>query len=268
MKLIFSAVFLIILLINPVSAQDSLVYSMKELERKAGNCSAVNPEADSNCSRVTFSYPLISGSARGKISPVVIQKIKADLDVEVHTGIEAIANSPQLAADTYLADLENIRSEFNEGWNFNYERYISIIYNRNLFLTIGINEGGYAGGAHPNYMFSCKNYSLTSGKEIFLADVFDDSRMDEMLKQAETVFRKEMEIPKKTSLEDAGFWFKNNKFHLGDNFYLTDKGIEVVYNPYEVSAYALGTIIISLPHKTFSKYYSSWGPLKPYASEQ
>lgn len=262
---------LIIVLISALflHAQDTLLYTMKSIDRHRGTgCSSVNPDLDESCSRVTFSWPVITGSSKNKIHPLAIKKINTDLEIAAHAGIDGLYPTPERAVDSYLSDLESIRSEFDQGFNFSHERQYSVLYNDETFFSIARYEGGYTGGAHPNYIYMCENYFLPTASEIDFNDIFDKDKMKSVLKEAEAIFRKLFDVPSKGKINDHGFWFDNDTFHFNGNFYVTRTGITVVYNPYEVAAYAVGIIELHLPHKKFSKYYSPWGPLQKFASDK
>jgi hypothetical protein len=49
------------------------------------------------------------------------------------------------------------------------------------------------------------------------------------------------------TLEEAGFTFDDNTFTLSQNFALTDKGISLHYNPYEVGPYVMGASDFVVP---------------------
>jgi hypothetical protein len=64
----------------------------------------------------------------------------------------------------------------------------------------------------------------------------------------EAEFRRARSIRLGQSLQDAGFFIlPGQELPLGENFALTDRGMEIQYNPYEVAPYALGETRVRVP---------------------
>lgn len=79
---------------------------------------------------------------------------------------------------------------------------------------------------------------------------------------AEKEFRKVREMKPEESLEDAGFWFENNKFSLNDNFAITEEGLIFYFNSYKVAApYAAGPTEIVLNYREFKHLIKEDRPL-------
>jgi len=81
---------------------------------------------------------------------------------------------------------------------------------------------------------------LNNGDEIKLSDIISDLNQNNLTKIAEEEFRKLKNITPDADLEQAGFWFENNKFYLNENFLIGDSSLVFFYNNYEITAYAFG----------------------------
>jgi hypothetical protein len=66
-------------------------------------------------------------------------------------------------------------------------------------------------------------------------------------KAAESEFRRARNVPPSQTLGEAGFTFENDAFALPQNFAVTDKGISLHYNPYEVGPYVMGATDCMVP---------------------
>jgi hypothetical protein len=117
-------------------------------------------------------------------------------------------------------------------------------YKEFVYLTRAAYD--YSGGAHGNYLNNNYLFSKETGEQLHLADVINDFSKFKVL--AEKNFRIQNEIPPKVSLEDYGFWFEK-EFEPSQNFYFSEKGMEFVYNPYEIGPYALGQITFTISKK-------------------
>jgi hypothetical protein len=107
------------------------------------------------------------------------------------------------------------------------------------------------GGAHGMYGMGYTYFDKATGKELHLKDFV---RVDnQLLKLAESAFRKTVGIKAKTPFEDTDFSF-GGKFYLPDNFELTAQGIRFTYNPYEISNWAEGMIEFTLTKGQIQPY--------------
>jgi len=105
----------------------------------------------------------------------------------------------------------------------------------------------YAGGAHPNSMFTYINYDVRNKKEILLTDLIVEDGMAKLTAAAERIFRKNEKLAPDASLKDQ-YFFENDIFKLNDNFTLTKEGLKFLYNPYEIKAYVFGTTELLIPY--------------------
>ena len=94
-------------------------------------------------------------------------------------------------------------------------------------------------------------FDKATGKELNLKDFL---RVDNnLLKHAESAFKKTVGIKAKTPFEDTDFSF-GGKFYLPDIFELSAKGIRFTYNPYEISNWAKGMIEFTLTKGQIQPY--------------
>ena len=78
--------------------------------------------------------------------------------------------------------------------------------------------------------------------------LFVKNYISKLTKIAEKKFFKLKGLKPGTSLNDEGYSFKNNRFHLTDNFAVLNEGILFYYNTYEIGPYALGTTEVLIPY--------------------
>ena len=71
---------------------------------------------------------------------------------------------------------------------------------------------------------------------------------------AEAKFRSQEKIPATQSINSTGFMFDGEAFYLPENIGFTPKGIQLLYNQYEVASYADGPIILTLPYEEVKEY--------------
>ena len=184
---------------------------------------------------------------------------------------EDAAESPVISdaelKEYYKSDFENWLSEWemqfiaedsspiNYSFGLNWFEEINTGVNQQTANTICLYQSidGYYGGAHPVGGTQYLVFELPGAIRIKnWQDIFNDTIA--ILKMAEEIFRKDKNLSVKTSLEEAGYWFNNDKFHLTNNFGLDAEGIFFLFNQYEVASYAEGPILISIPYFKLKKY--------------
>lgn len=132
---------------------------------------------------------------------------------------------------------------YMQSWD--YDEDVRIIYNTNDILSIEFFAYYYTGGAHGGYGSIYRNIDLKTGKTISLDDILKTGYKDELSEILTKSLRKQYGMNEKDILADNGFFVE--KIDPSSNYYLTNKGIGFVYNPYEIASFANGTIDIFVP---------------------
>jgi hypothetical protein len=102
------------------------------------------------------------------------------------------------------------------------------------------------GGAHPNSYTTYLLLNAETGQPEKLSTfVSDEARL---LKEAERAFRELEQLPAETRLEEQGYFLPNDTFFLPPNVAFTREGVLLLYNPYEIAAYARGPIELLIPY--------------------
>ncbi len=213
---------------------DTLIYEMQSLQRVYQNCNIDSPD----CAHISYTYPLFK-------SP---QPIADSLNSIVLTifGVNKNTNLEQTQY-TFMAEYEKFKKEFKESEQSWYSQTnISVPFQSNNVVSLSVEMDDYTGGAHGMYSNIYSNFYKPKNEILTLQKLFSDSNLKKLLSIAEKDFRAANELSIKANLDDAGYWFKDNKFHLSDNFVLTDDGATWLFNPYEVASYAQGTIELSV----------------------
>ena len=108
-------------------------------------------------------------------------------------------------------------------------------------MNYTITDYSYTGGAHGMNTETCLVFSLETGDRLGLEDIFREDSMSALpgllMKHVSEAF----EDP-----SDSGYLLVTD-IPATENFSISDSGITFIYNPYEIAAYAAGTIRIH-PH--------------------
>ncbi len=163
-------------------------------------------------------------------------------------------NAAQTAAEIFT-DYQTFLDDFPDyeiSWYL--FRYIEIIYEDSLLLTMLYQEERYLGGAHPNSFRMFFNLDKTQQKELSLYDIIIPEKAADLTRYAEKQFRHIRGLNFTGSINAAGFWFVDDQFSLSDNFIFTEEGLLFYYNPYDIAPYSMGSTELVLPYKEINRF--------------
>ena len=104
-------------------------------------------------------------------------------------------------------------------------------------------------------------FSEISGIYDLLNDILSPGYEKVLNFLAEKDFRKIRELKPGESLEAAGFWFKDGKFKLTDNFVIQKDGLKFLFNDYEIGPHVLGSTEIFVPYSDLKQIIKTDGLL-------
>lgn len=113
-------------------------------------------------------------------------------------------------------------------------------------LTVRFESYAYTGGAHPNSNVSFHNFDRRTGRYLTLNDLIADTTA--LLKVVERAFRADQDLRPQDNLEEQGYFLQDGRFPLPANVGMGRGGMIFYYNPYEVAAYAVGPIELTVPY--------------------
>jgi hypothetical protein len=116
---------------------------------------------------------------------------------------------------------------------------------RSEYTSVGMTDYTFMGGAHPNSFTVYYSYDKRTGNRLTKSDFISD--INALTEIAEPLFRELHGLESDQDLEEAGFWFENNKFALNENFYFEDTEMVFYFNSYEITAYAAGPTELRIP---------------------
>lgn len=213
---------------------DTLAYEIKKLSHTLNQCNIDSP----NCAYISYNYPVFTDKTA----------IADSLNSIVHVLLgesdkTTLAQTQQTFLSEYTSSIKQNPGS-NEVWYS--ETAINIPFQSAEVVCIGLYMNDYTGGAHgrKSQIYSC--YHTKKNKALTMRDLFSDANHKQLLVTAEKTFRTEKGLIDTTDLESSGYWFKDNQFHLNENFVITSNGIDWIYNPYEVASYADGILLVSL----------------------
>lgn len=189
-------------------------------------------------SKAVITYPVFEDQT---VNNFVLQKILGTADEGKKY------DSYKAYADDFIKGFDDFRKaekDYPQTWFLDIKT--AVIRQTGNYLGLKVTYVNYSGGAHPNSIYTYLNYDPKDSKEIVLDSLILPGSMPKLTAIAEQIFRKNEKLSATASLKD-GYFFENDKFKLNNNFTITDKGLQFLYNPYEIKAYVYGPTELLIP---------------------
>jgi len=129
---------------------------------------------------------------------------------------------------------------------------VLVVYQSATILSLANYSYAYTGGAHGNHGTRYISINMVNRKKLALNNVLTLTGQNKLSSLLEKYFRKDYGVDKNTSLIDAGLF--ESVIKPNNNFYVTGKGINFGYMPYEIGPYAMGEINIFIPFTELHNY--------------
>lgn len=107
------------------------------------------------------------------------------------------------------------------------------LYNDNGIFSYSVRTYTYTGGAHGNSNNCVASIDLQTRSNISLETLFNAAALEEV------------RLMIVDCLND-NYQLLDEEFDVTENFYLSDKGVTFVYDPFEIAAYSYGEIAVTL----------------------
>lgn len=206
---------------------------------------------DSPCLRIDLNFPIIIEGMSRKYCNNILG------DYLALFGIDKQCNSidefkTELLNYAYSIDSSYVQyiNEFGDGTIQTWYQKMSmgIINSTKKYKVIEYNYIDYMGGAHCTYLTHYQNINLEDYSLLSICDVISDTT--KLIQIAEKHFISTVESDGMKYPDD--FWFEDGKFLLAEEFALSQKGLILHYNIYEVACYAQGDFEILIPYSEIS----------------
>lgn len=208
-----------------------------------------NVTATTKYYEVKVKYPVMAGG-EAAVTKVANDKIESFIDSEV----------AQFKKDAQAA----VDYPGPGPWYLNY--YYDIPYNKNGLVSFVLQKESFLGGAHPNTTYTTFLFDTRSSKFLSLADLFKPTSdyLGTMAAYVKAELQKKFLKDAQQNGQTEAAWFPEGADPKAANyqaFNLTDQGINFIFPPYQVAAYAYGTQEQLVPADTFKMYILPVGPI-------
>jgi hypothetical protein len=138
------------------------------------------------------------------------------------------------------------------------ERLIQVPYWNDDLITLDLRSRGYLGGAHGFDERYLLTFRIADGARLKIADIVEPKSLSLLSTIAEAEVRRARAVPAGQSLQDAGFTIApNTPLAIPNNFGVTETGLLLRFNPYEIAPYSLGPTEITLPNEAIGQLLSA-----------
>lgn len=217
---------------------DSLSYEMIVQSQSFNNCEP----GDENCTYIRFEYPAFTN-----VESPLKDSLQSLTDFYFYDNENKLSNT-----DSIMMAFINSYAKFSEQYPeakaaWSVDKFISVQNQNPKWITLRCTDNIYEGGAHPNSNTQYLIFDKATGKRLQLTDFFDTVSINKLTILGEPLFCAAKGIAPEQGLDEAGFWFPNNRFKLNDNFYFSEAGLTFYYNKYEIGPYVLGSTELTIP---------------------
>jgi hypothetical protein len=155
--------------------------------------------------------------------------------------------------------------EINYPSSFGYTYNIKNLSN-NVYSICIYNFSYYSGAAHPNSYKTSMNFDLTSGDYINFSVLFRQESDYLQYISDYCIF----DLKRQGRETDFGFeddWLNRGAGPVEDNFKnfnITEKGLLIIFNNYQVGPYVIGSPEVNIPYEKITNIVKLDGILKPF----
>ena len=170
-------------------------------------------------------------------------------EITVNTDIKAVLD------DFTLSQFIDMPEESDWGYSLSVEPKDlgSIALGQNeRFMLFEVNSYVFTGGAHGMAFSENLIFDPSTKQQVTLTDMLLADKESQFKAQAYTDFQEQAYAAYKSWVatldEDVSSYEEDWPFTLSDNVTLTEKGIDILYQQYEIAPYAYGMPVLSIPY--------------------
>lgn len=235
LKKIVTFIFSISLLIGckneSKKENEPLTFQTKNLEQSFEGC---NPEKG-RCTAIELSFPIIN--AEKKIAQQINDSIALEIIKIVGSDAENRPKTLVSLMDEFISNYSDYREKFKDldiPWEATVNAEVAASFPK--LVSVRFESYVFTGGAHGYGSTTYLNFNPKTGEMYRHEDIFKP----EFKGFIEKEFRRKEDIPAEANINSTGMFFENDEFQLPTNIGFEEDTVTLIYNPYEIAAYAAG----------------------------
>jgi hypothetical protein len=208
-------------------------------EEQGKDCDKADEMEKTDCARIDFLYPTVKKGTQALKDSVSAWSV-GYLNSILAMSAEDVPNSLEDAAKVFFAAQKEYKNSAMGG-GFEANTGSEVLLNNGEYLTLAISGSTYQGGAHGAQFQALNTFDAQTGKILTWDDLITNKAA--LQKLAEAKVRTE----KADVFKAGGFDFDETfLFVLPANYALTEDGLYLIYVPYEIMPYAMGSTEIMI----------------------
>lgn len=221
-------------------------FSVVRIDTTFGDCST------GFCHEVSISYPVFSSdSLLNQAISRLLLTLRLPRESSLITPLSQEIAQKQLIEHEHetFQELTEIIQKEQVGFPSIYARYlVEVTWLTSQLVSFELSLDEFSGGAHPNYNARLVSFLVSdSPNELSYAKLFLADSLPVFTRLAKNAFYEKHQLNSESSLSEQGFWFENEEFKPNENFMLTQEGLVLFFNAYEVAPYVTGSTRLMLP---------------------
>jgi len=236
---------------NPPYQETPLQITYRDWQQQEGDCGA---GGNHNCVTVSLRYP----EARGG-SPVLCESLNAYVHSYLLQALQGLLpdRPAQTSLDSvirrFFDDYHRHQAAFPQStFPWVIEVHGEVAYQSEQWLTLRMVHREYLGGAEPQAWTRYLMLERSTGRTVSPTDLVQQpTRLQQLV---ETRLRHQLGLSAEASLARVGFSLPTGPFPFLDNFGLTEQGLTVQYNAYEVAPEGLGSVDVHIPMEELTDF--------------
>lgn len=245
------------------SNPQKISFEPTKISEKEGDCDDQNSDY---CAEITIEYPVFSIPDKRKIEEKINNLVRNEMLVSIFS--EDKIDSFDELISSFFDEYRQLKTDIPDSYQeWFIERSGTVKFFNDDFISLAFSEYAFLGGAHPNHYTQFTVLDLSSGNNITLDDILIEGYKPILNKIAEKEFRKLNKLGEHEDLDEAGFWFDDNRFSINNNFALGDNGLTFYYNNYEITAYAFGPTKLIIPLAEIGELMKEGGVLAEFMKQ-
>ena len=211
----------------------------------------IETESCDDCTKIHINLPRAIDN--GKLARTINTAMREEVISLLHFDDESEVSDIDTAIKSFKSGFLELQERYEDEttpWEAKIDSEIT--FEDSSILTIALDAYIFTGGAHGYSSKRFLNFDKNKRTEIENWQLFKDSLAFRNL--AERKFRTKENIPQDKPINYTGFMFERDSFYLPENIGFTEKGMKLLYNQYEVSSFADGTIELVLPYEEIQKF--------------
>ena len=205
---------------------------------------AVTPEIVSNRYQGILDYPQVT-NLKNKSAQ---DKINAALKKHIQTSYNGYLNNKEEEKEQrqeyFKINGHEVPKEEEYMYTYVYQVSYEVKFNENNLLSIVMNDYMYTGGAHGTTIVTSYNFNILTGQQLFVGDI---AKNQTNLNKIKDYAINELSKRNYGSNEEL----KNIELNNNRPYYFTQNGIILMFQEYEVAAYAAGRPEVKIPIEVY-----------------